>query len=141
MAKPSAKIDLSAAVAEAERIVEVLRDPTLRAVAFPKVLDLVLTDGTCVSVGRTQPPAKRPTQRESTRPGPLARLKELVEDGFFDQQRSSPEILQALAERGYVLKHADLTWPLSNLARTKVLRRKKQRIGDGGRLAWFYSNW
>lgn len=127
---------------KAEELTEVVRDPQLRKIAFEQVIRHLL--------GEHEPPLRRSKPRiqsqerlapQPSKPGPKAWIKDLIDESFFSEPRSTKQILQALAERGRVLETKDITWQLSQLVKDKVFRRKKRTEEADKRPVWFYSRW
>lgn len=134
-------------VAAAQSAVAEVKDTDLRLAAFNRVLEHLLT-GEPVKARKPSPkrrrsasikdPAKK-TKRAVT--GPKGRIEELIGDGFFNEPKSSADILKALGERGHHMKLSDITYPLQALTREKQLRRDKSEPPGGGKEVWHYSNW
>jgi hypothetical protein len=138
-------MDANEAVQKALKVVETVKDPGLRAVAFGSLLSHFL--GSASSPGTTKAGARplkdegAPKARKSTTgsSGPKARLEALREEDFFSTPRTMQQILGALAERGHHMQHPDLTWPLQQMVKDRSLRRKKESVGN--KLMWHYANW
>lgn len=86
-------------------------------------------------------PAGKPRGHDGRRPGPTAWLRELVEEGYFGQERTLSDVVAKFAERGHVLKSKDLTGQIEQLLTQKVLRRQPKASPSGGRDIWYYTNW
>lgn len=143
--------DRFAAIAkQAEEAVAGVKDPELRRVAFEKILDTMLEARAST---RPQPTkkvkgagAKAPkvkgakTARESSS-GPKARIEELIQEGFFEEQRTIADVKAELANRGYHIPLTSLSGPLQTLVREKKLRRQKKADGKGAKGIFAYSNW
>ena len=84
----------------------------------------------------TKPAAKK-TKKVS---GPKGLITELVNDGFFDEWRSLPDIVERLRVGGHIYKQTGLSTPLRRLTQDKVLRRR-ERERDGGRKIWMYEKY
>ncbi len=139
-------------VAQAEKAVESVKEPSLKKVAFETVLSHLLGASTVAPVkpqGRqhgavaaarhNRPQLERaPTGRKS---GLMSRLQELVDEDFFEKPKPLTDVVSALAERACHVRQTDLTWQMAKLVDDRVLRRKKATVGKGGRSVWAYSNW
>ncbi len=126
-------------VFEALEVTSRIEDPNLRSIAFGEVLRHLLGRG--LSPKSVTDKGDSDASKEFPAGGPTALLDELVKDGFFTEPRSTEDVIDALGERGHFLKHSDLTYPLSNFVKKKLLRRQKREPPDGGQAVWFYSNW
>lgn len=140
------KESIAKALAEAERLAAAVKDPALRPVAYGRAFDALLENHD--SHAKRRPASAKqeraPIPRKPSRApsgGPKARVEALIADGFFDSPKTSPEILEALAERGYHMKSSDLTWQLQQLLKDQRLRRKKKPVKEGSRPLWHYSKW
>lgn len=141
------RADYSALVAEAENAVAGVKDPELRRIAFQKVLDNLLGSSTSSAVQHAKNQKKRPvrkrpaggtkSKRVATR-GPQAYVKELVEEGFFKDQRTIANVKAELANRGHHIPLTSLSGPLQKLVQRKSLRRQRVKSGKGQTFA--YSN-
>jgi len=67
-------------------------------------------------------------------------LEELIEEEFFKTPKSGKNILEALDERGHILKSTDITNPLALLVNDKKLRRRKMAV-EGGKSQLHWYNW
>jgi hypothetical protein len=131
-------VDYKELVAQAERAVAAVSDPALKQIAFQKVLDDLLTNGT--PQAEEKPPTRKtiPTKTSTatkTKRGPRAYIGDLIEDGFFNSRKSLVQVLAELADRGHHIKASDAGVVLLRFCKAKVLRRKKE-----GK-AYLYSNW
>lgn len=133
------------AAAEAEEAVQSVKDPELRKIAYDRALGELLGGNSGSHWG---PPEARMKSRTATvddgikkaRPGPMAWLQELVEEGFFAKPKTAKEILERLTESGHHLRQSDITGQLQTLAKQKVLRRKEAPDANGKKRVTF-SNW
>lgn len=131
-------------IGRALELVSSITDADLRRVAFDRLLEDLLRRG-----GESGRDVRKPGRGSGTlpespktsKPGPTSWVLELNEEGYFQEPRSTRDILDALAERGHVLTGSDLTWPLKELANRKILRRQKRAAESGGSSVWFYSRW
>ncbi|MGE0180731.1 MAG: hypothetical protein AB7F91_00590 [Parvularculaceae bacterium] len=151
-AKDHVSAGYAALVSEAESAVAAVKDPELRRVAFEKILGTLLESGP--SQTETKKPAakskaKNSTSRKkskgsgsSTRQGPKAYIETMIEDGFFDEQRTIAEVKAELANQGRHIAITSLSGPLQKLTQERRLRR--QKVASGGKnskSAFAYSNW
>src|SRR5437867_5973254 len=123
--------DYSAKVAEAEEAVKSVKDPELRRVAFEKILTHLLGDDASApkasDASRKQPSSRAPRDRGSSRrapsskAGPKARVVELVDEGFFKQQRTIADVKTELANRGHHIPLTSLSGPLQSLTQERRL--------------------
>jgi hypothetical protein len=102
------------------------------------VLESPATQATPAWPAANAPPPSGPPDRKG---GPIAWVKEVIEEGLLDQPTPLRDILKALAERGHHLKDSDLTRQMITLVEQKVLRRKKMPDPTTGMQIWFYSKW
>ncbi|MGC1414988.1 MAG: hypothetical protein WA817_06895, partial [Candidatus Acidiferrum sp.] len=134
--------ELAGAITIAEGAVRQMPEGAMKLAAFQTVLQELLQRQRTSTVGSHQPseperaPRKRPALLPST--GTTGRLMGLIEEGFFSQQRSLPEIRQVLSERGWHYKPEDIGTPVTRLVRQKRLRRV--RVAEGGKKLWRYSS-
>jgi hypothetical protein len=139
MAKNSYK-DL---VAQAEQAVSSVSDPSLKQIAFQKVLDDLLnsnreTEEATAPAARAKSPA--PSTRESlrgaARGGPTRYIQELIGDGFFKKPKTISQVKAELGNRGHHIAITGLSTPLMRLCKAKVLRRHKSENDT-----YLYSPW
>lgn len=134
---------LAAAVSEAERATSQIADPELRRVAFDRVLEHLLQTGlpgVKKTPEGTKPRGAKEKAAGSSRPGPTAWIRELVEEDFFKEPKTINAIQEVLNERGHILEQSALTAPLAALTQDeKLLLRKKMAVEGGGKLQlhWF----
>lgn len=142
--------EYSKMVAQAEAAVQSVKDPELRRVAFEKILETLLSEGvafapkkkTSKKVGKKTGAKKAATKAAPKGKGPKTRLLELIDDGFFDEQRTLADVKAELADRGFHIPVTSLSNPLMRLTRDKKLRRQKQSTGGkGAKTTYAYSNW
>ena len=137
-------------VAEAEAAVQSVKDPELRRVAFEKILESLLAGGS--TSARKKKTSKKTSKKANAKKaatksaprgkGPKARLLELIDDGFFDDQRTLTDVKSELADRGFHIPVTSLSTPLMRLTRDKKLRRQQQSSGGkGAKVTYAYSNW
>jgi hypothetical protein len=137
--------DLKKMVLSAEAAVASVKDPELRRAAFEKVLERLLTMPEPASPnatpGRRQPPPTPPAKtaaRGPGKPGPTARVEELIAEGFFATPRSLGDVLKELGTRGFHTNRQPLSVVMLRLCRNKKLRRQN---GTGDDEGYVYSNW
>lgn len=63
-------------------------------------------------------------------------LKKLIQDDFFNDDKSSRDIVKKFYEIGHKIKDSSITVQLQELTRTGVLSRSKNQLGK--RQVWFY---
>jgi hypothetical protein len=135
----------AALVAQAEKAVASVKDPSLKQIAFQKVLDDLLSandDGSQSSRAPSRPrKAKQPQKvRGSARGGPTQYIQELIGDNFFKKPKTISQVKAELGNRGHHIAITSLSGPLQNLCKARVLRRDKLRVGDK-RQTFAYSVW
>ena len=62
--------------------------------------------------------------KKKKRGGPKTQLENLVKENFFQEPKSSKDMLEELKTRSYHYKATDLTKPLQDLVRDQFLRRE-----------------
>lgn len=134
-----ARGDYKDLVAQAEKAVASVSDLSLKKIAFERVLnDLLHGDRPASGSGRlrTQKASAAPTSSgKRTKGGPMAYIEELIDDSFFENRKSSADVLTELADRAHHISGSDAGVTLLRLCKAKRLRRKK----DGK--TYMYSNW
>jgi hypothetical protein len=139
----------AAIVAEAEAAVAAVKDPELRRVAFDRILATLLSAEPTIAPGRQEKSRSRtksqaPHRAEPAtraRGGPKAYVEELIDDRFFDKQRSIADVRAELATRGRHVAVTSLSGPLQVLTQQRRLRRQKVAATDEGKSGYVYSNW
>lgn len=132
-------------VAQAEKAVSSVSDPSLKQIAFQKVLDDLLkssgedeepvpTRGSAKAPGKKK--RKKENLRGSARGGPTQYIQELIGDGFFKKPKTISEVKAELGNRGHHIALTGLSTPLIRLCKAKVLRRHK-----GANNTFLYSPW
>jgi hypothetical protein len=133
----------AALVAQAEKAVASVKDPSLKQIAFQKVLDDLLSADESSSE-TPRPPARRKPKpdkvRGSARGGPTQYIQELIGDGFFRKPKTISEVKAELGNRGHHIAVTSLSGPLQNLCKAKVLRRQKLKA-PGKKQTFAYSVW
>ncbi len=112
-----------------------------------KVGDLISAPGaastaqTVKKVSPTRRYAKKATVKGAARrkEGPTAHVQALVSEGFFKVQKSLADVQKHLDVSGYRYPLTQLSGLMQLLVRKKQLRR--QRVKDGKRGVYKYSNW
>jgi hypothetical protein len=144
--------DYAAIVAQAEAAVAAVKDPELRTVAFDKILATLLdqqtvgpgssgTKGKGSRVSKT-PNAKPSRESKSQRGGPKAYVDTLINDGFFEKQRTIAEVKAELANGGHHIALTSLSGPLQALTQERRLRRQKKAANSKGtKTTYAYSKW
>lgn len=138
--------DYSEIVAQAEKAVTSVKDPELRRVAFQKVLEDLLQEGTSVTTTTTnKPKAKKlagPSSgsRKNAKGGVNSYIDELVTEGFFKKQKTISELKAELENRGHHIPMTSLSGPLQRKCQQRVLRRQKIKTSEK-KQTFGYSNW
>src|SRR3989304_1283018 len=116
------ELQLREIVLAAENATEFVRSPEFKRVVFDRILEHLLRDEVKDSprVDGTDGPEKMLSTKGS---GPIAYLMELVNEGLFEEPKSTSEIIRALGERGHTLSGSDLTWQLNSLTKRKEIGR------------------
>jgi hypothetical protein len=134
----------AALVAQAEKAVASVKDPSLKQIAFQKVLDDLLSANEQDRPSKSGPVDLRKPRtqklRGSARGGPTQYIQELIGDGFFKKPKTMSEVKAELGNRGHHIPLTSLSAPLQNLCKAKVLRRQKLK-GPGKRQTFAYSPW
>jgi hypothetical protein len=134
----------AALVAQAEKAVASVKDPSLKQIAFQKVLDDLLsareTDREPLSQEVRPRRVKLSKIRGSARGGPTQYIQELIGDNFFKKPKTITEVKAELGNRGHHIAITSLSGPLQNLCKAKVLRRQKVKA-SGNRQTFAYSVW
>jgi hypothetical protein len=121
-----------------------VKDPSLKQIAFQKVLDDLLS----ATEPRAQDDPRRPARRKpkadkvrgSARGGPTQYIQGLIGDGFFKKPKTISEVKAELGNRGHHVAVTSLSGPLQNLCKARVLRRQKLKT-SGKRQTFAYSVW
>jgi len=120
----------------AERAVEDMDEGPLKVAAFQTILaklisDAAPTDRTSAEVGAPTGPVKQPDSLSG-------RVLTIKAEGFFKAQRGLGEVREELGSRGWHYPVTTLSGVMQGLVRQRELRR--ERISDGKKRAWKYSN-
>lgn len=135
-------------VSQAELAVSSVKDPELKRVAFEKILDDLLGGGEAQrsAVVTDKPKRRRPQKKTGSsgarvkRSGPQGYIEEMVEEGFFDKQKTLAEVKAELENRGHHIPITTLSKPLQRFCQNRTLRRQKIE-SNGNRKAFGYSKW
>jgi hypothetical protein len=137
--------DLIARRKTAEKVVEGMPDGVIKEKAFELAFQhLLAADGRSVSTRPRRAKTTRKTGRESSpaprrkgASGPRRHLTALVQQGFFDEWKGLPDIVQGLQARGHSYRQEDLSKPLQRMTQAGTLRRQ-QKDRERGRTIWVY---
>lgn len=141
MTKPYSEL-----VAQADAAVANVKDAELRRVAFGKILDDLLgsahkSDSTPKNLTkRTPAPSKARAAKGSRQGGPLAYIKELLTEGFFQKPKTIAQVKAELENRGHHIPLTSLSGPMQATCQKRLLRRHKIKA-EGGKQTFNYSNW
>ena len=135
--------DYAAVVVQAENAVKDLKDPELKRIAFQKVLDDLLAGG-----DRPESPTPRRSTKagtktakpKSSRGGPSAYIRELIEEAFFKKPKTISDVKVELENRGHHIPLTSLRGPMQSLCKARELRRKRTNE-PGAKKTFAYSNW
>jgi hypothetical protein len=138
--------DYAAFVVQAENAVKGLKDPELKRIAFQKVLDDLI--GTSDRPAPTSPSrtsgakksAKSAKTKHTTKGGPRAYIRELLEEGFFKKPKTISDLKVELENRGHHIPLTSLSGPMQQLCKLRELRRKRTEE-PGAKKTFVYSNW
>lgn len=142
---------LAALASEAEAAVASVKDPELKRVAFDKILTALLeqqSEGSAKApaskakgASSSKAPAQKSTAPAQGRRGPKAYIESLIEDDFFNQQRTIAEVKAELANLGHHVALTSLSGPLQTLTQERKLRRQKATGDNGAKSTYAYPNW
>jgi hypothetical protein len=123
-----------------------IKDEALRVAAFQTILAHLLATGAGPSQRqRTAPPRGAPSKEAKpvapSRRGPKGRVQDLLDEGFFAEQKTINDLREELARRGHHHKLSELSPILLKLCQAKRLRRVKEPTEGSTKLVWKYSNW
>lgn len=119
----------------AEAAVQDMPEGPLKLAAFQTILGKLLDPGP--ERGASSPVGVSRKKDVRAGSGTTGRLVGLIQEGFFQQQRSLSDIQRALAEHGWHYQQMDLSTPLTRLTRKRLLRRAQ--VSEGGKKLWKYS--
>ena len=128
---------------QAEAAVSDMPDGALKVKAFEVILGHLIGDPSTsaerASVGGAVKSASASeSKRAKTKPSIPGRILVLKDEGFFNKQRTLPEVQEALATNGWHYTQRNLSGPLLGLARKGDLRRVPFK--DGKKKIYKYSN-
>ncbi len=129
----------------AEKVVQGMADGPIKEKAFEVAFQhLLIASSQPVTTKRRRAKTSRKHEGESSATarakrlsGPRRQLTALLEDGFFDDWKALPNIVQELRVRGHSHKQEELSTPLQRMTRAKILRRELGQ-GERGRQMYFY---
>jgi hypothetical protein len=132
---------------QASKAVSSMPEGRLKEIAFERILSHLLAQGEAPveqlpraqAVRKNTVPSPVSVRRQPD--GPSAWLKDMVDEGFFSEPRSSSQIIEELGNRSHHLTATDITLPLQRLCHDKKLRRKKVQLKDGGRPLIHWVRW
>jgi len=116
--------------------------PAAYAVLFGRLLTLQLDANRDASSSHAKYVTAKPTVRSgrhAAKTGPLQRLRDLAEEGFFKTPRSLKDTLEELRQRGLSYDQAVAGKSLLRLVRERILRRTRRK--EGGREFYSYTEW
>lgn len=130
---------------KAEEVVEGMAEGPLKVAAFEKAFE-------SLSAGPQDPPVRKRSKRRSTpkksstgrkrkKQGPKAHTRDLIEDGFFSESRTAPEVVAELLVGGHKYDDPAVGTALARLTRDKELRRHKESRGESGNDVWVYEQY
>lgn len=139
-------IKIQKAVEEAERMVSGVKDDKLRPIAFRAILDVLLAGKFPTTTGKTKnrkgkPKSDAQTGKTSKGKGVWKLLGELVEEGFFEEERTLKEVLAELKKRGYTFKSNAVSGPLVRYTKKEILSREEKAPPGSEKKIWHYSNY
>lgn len=119
-------LDYQTLVERAENAVAAVKDPELKRIAFQKILESLISNGS--EEGTPKPRrsgvpktiAAKPPKK--VRGGPAAYLAELVEEGFFKKPKTIATVKAELENRGHHIPITSLSGPLQKNCQDRILR-------------------
>jgi hypothetical protein len=114
----------------------------LKVKAFEVILNNLLRSGEDeTAVGPAAPAVISPRKGMPTARAAAAstrdRILVLKAEGFFSKSRTIGEVRDQLATRGWLYPLSSLSGPLQLLASDEL---RRQKVSDGGKKVWKYSN-
>jgi hypothetical protein len=133
--------NIHAAYAQAKKLVAPFQDEEFRAAAFGVLFahalgKSILADPVDSKSESAPSQHKSPTK---TKAGPMGRVIQLSEDGFFKKPHTLQDALDALRNHGYAYDAGTIGKALQRLAQARVLRRVTEKRGN--RDVFIYSAW
>jgi hypothetical protein len=129
------------AVGQAQKMVDGVKEPHMKAAAFGVLLSKLLETGARTArtarAGRPQSvPGRAKRSGGETAP---ARVLGLKGEGLFEEQRTLAEIRDELGARGWHYAVTALSGVMQALVQARELRRVRVKVGK--RDVWKYSNY
>lgn len=126
---------------QAEEAVKDMPDGPLKTKAFEMIFNSLRADAMAPARKKRPKVAKKPKTaakaRAPRKEGPKARIKQLKDEGFFDEPRYVQEVVTHLEEaKGFHHTNKEVGARLLDLVREQVLRRKKD-----DKAVYQYTNW
>lgn len=132
---------------EAEQSVAGVKDPELRRIAYQKILEELLANGSSdpgesTSASKRRRRGARVVKKSGAkkRSGPQAYVEELAEEDFFKKPKTIANVKAELENRGHHIPITSLSGPLQTLCQRKILRRSRAK-GATSKQQYSYSNW
>jgi len=129
---------------QAEKAVADMKEGSIKEKAFEVILGYLLSGQNVSSMTKTtlrksvsHIQNKKPHTSKS---GPMARVAELVSEGFFKKARGIADVRKTLRDRGHHYPVTTLSPTLVRLTRAKTLRRTREKL-EGSRAGFVYTNW
>lgn len=142
--------ELTRVVRIAEEAASAVGDPTLRAVAFDRILQYFLHSGTStdfavshpIKAARHESPGPiADTTRAPRDSGPTAWVESLRLEKFFSQPRTIGDVVESVRALGHNIQSKDVTFPLTRLVQLHKLRRVRKASASGDRGQWIYTDY
>jgi hypothetical protein len=128
-------------VHQAEKAVAAVKDPSLKQIAFQKVLDDLLSasqehEAPAPASSKRRPKPEPAKLRGKARGGPTQYVQELIGDGFFDKPKIISQVKAELGNRGHHIPIATVGVVLLRLCKARVLRRSKLKGAEKNTYAY-----
>jgi len=138
--------DLRHAVQTARLVTADIDEMDLRRLAFDRVLEHLLAtqEGHLAAGPRSVDVIQRLPPREirlKRATGPSAWVADLHAEGFFKAPKTITKVVDAVKAMGHNILSKDVTYPLEQMARRKVLRREKEITNESKRRVWVYRDY
>ena len=133
------------AALEAIELLSVIEDPTLKPVGFGVLFRYLLdlndrpTELPVPAAKASATSSKATKVKTKSKVGPMQRVRELADDGFFKTPRSLKTTIDELVLRGHQYDAQSLSKMLQRLVQARVLRRA--RGNEGTRQVFLYTDW
>lgn len=137
------QIDEMAKLAAAvEKAVAGVENADLKVIAYQVMLGQLIgnVSNSPTTRGARAHPAKASGGQRPRKGGPTRHLAELLEEGFFDEQRNLSQTVEELRARGHLYRQSDISPVLARMVRAKQLRRLKVKNATG-KDVWVYQRW